>query len=680
MDNNIKSAHEELWDLYDKDLEKVKIGHSKHEKIPEDLYHLAVEIWAISSDNKMLLIKRAGLKKVHPGKWECIGGSVITGEDFINAAIRELHEEIGLVVDRNELSEICPEVRNGYIVMTYILWKDIDVPFLALNPIEVEECAWFTQKEFDVLCSENKFVPFLIRRFVKFVKPKLNKRYIDNKPASIKRLLENNKVLSTAKRGLPNAGNRADGAEFYPDLKKICDSFKIYGNKLYDIVTLFDGESNISNSIGGGSPALGKPFPTVKEAINRLLDSDALSQYPLAAGDKEARCMVKEYLLREGFSPQLTEDNIIFTVSTTQAFWHLTKLILRPYDVMLFTAPTYGLLAFIPEREGGISKFIELRKEDNWYINEKLLADRIDELNYGLECEYAGKLDYVPRVAGFLNINPHNPTGKVMSVNHIKKIEAIARTCMGKSVIVIDDILYRDLCYDRSNLPLPVAALDDYFNNTISLLGVSKSYGLAGVRAGIIVADEVIIRGIRDDLFQVMDSPPHLQASILSSVFNTSSTRVAAYNDYFNALIPEYEYRCNLMLAIIEGVLAVKVKYREEIIKDIHQYYYDAMKEKWILSGIDGVRVVEGMVPESGFFLMVDFTGLKGKSEGNFEITDDENLLYYLYHKAKIKFILGKSIAWPDENQIIGRLTYAIERNEIISVMEYLKDAIEKLE
>ncbi|MEG0994615.1 MAG: aminotransferase class I/II-fold pyridoxal phosphate-dependent enzyme, partial [Bacilli bacterium] len=85
------------------------------------------------------------------------------------------------------------------------------------------------------------------------------------------------------------------------------------------------------------------------------------------------------------------------------------------------------------------------------------------------------KLNYQPKVVAFLNMNPHNPLGKVMSVKNKDLIEKIGDICLEKGVFVIDDLIYRDLTFDQDNLALPMASYPKYFNNTISLFGLSKS-------------------------------------------------------------------------------------------------------------------------------------------------------------------------------------------------------------
>ena len=106
-------------------------------------------------------------------------------------------------------------------------------------------------------------------------------------------------------------------------------------------------------------------------------------------------------------------------------------------------------------------------------------------------------------------MNPSNPTGKVMGEKEKDLLEQIGKVCEERGVFVIDDLVYRDISYDKDNIAKPMASIKGMFRNTISLFGLSKSYGLASLRAGFIVADEIIIREVVNRIFQGMEHLIH---------------------------------------------------------------------------------------------------------------------------------------------------------------------------
>lgn len=501
-------------------------------------------------------------------------------------------------------------------------------------------------------------------------------------PSALEMFFEKEPLLRNKVRGLPNLGMRADGEPFSPEVKKIYDAFSIYGNDLYQLEN--DKIRNLNTrSLGGGSPMKTSIFPLCKEMMLDTILSDDMSEYPLAAGDEFSREEIVGYLEKEGFkNPRgLNKDNIIFTVSTTQAFNIVMKVIARPYDVILMTGPNYGLFTFTPERSVGATvEILPLSEEDDWYVNPKKLSQRIEQINEELKLKYDSLLDYTPRVVAFLNENPHNPLGKVMNNNNKNLLYQIGEVCLEKGVFVIDDIIYRDLTYDRENLSLPMASNERYFDNTITMTGLSKSFGLASLRSGMIIANEAIIRGIRNYIFQTMDSSPLLQGKALAGAFNSTELRYKKYNEYFNPIILEYKYRLELLKGMIEGLDSIDdKKIRMQVESDIRKYASSDLNLNELMEGIPNVHFVNKTIPESGFFVLLDYTSLKGKTADGRTITSEIELLKYMYEQEKIKLILGQSISYPNDKQLIGRVTTALERTDIVDHVGAMNKCLRKL-
>lgn len=71
------------------------------------LYHATIHVWFYTENQQILLQKRASTKKVFPNLWDVsVAGHIAAGEDIKNAAVREVGEEIGLNISKNELIKI----------------------------------------------------------------------------------------------------------------------------------------------------------------------------------------------------------------------------------------------------------------------------------------------------------------------------------------------------------------------------------------------------------------------------------------------------------------------------------------------------------------------------------------------------------------------------------------------
>lgn len=160
-----------------------------------------------------------------------------------------------------------------------------------------------------------------------------------NNPIEI--FLEENPDLLVKRRGLPSVGNNPINFTFSAEIEKINEGFKIYGNEIYQLDKKID-ETLPKNSLGGGSPAKFPPFPICLVYMKNSFKCFNYSEYPLASGESFYKKQVVDYLKNDGYVKKenfekITEDNIIFTVSTTQAFNLIIKTICKPRDVIIMT-------------------------------------------------------------------------------------------------------------------------------------------------------------------------------------------------------------------------------------------------------------------------------------------------------------------------------------------------------
>ena len=83
---------------------------------------------------------------------------------------------------------------------------------------------------------------------------------------------------------------------------------------------------------------------------------------------------------------------------------------------------------------------------------------------------------------------PHNPTGALLSANDFRRVMAIARE---RGIRVFSDEMYRGLEHDPKDR-LPAACEAD--GRAVSLSGMSKVYGLAGLRVGWLATKDAALR------------------------------------------------------------------------------------------------------------------------------------------------------------------------------------------
>lgn len=494
---------------------------------------------------------------------------------------------------------------------------------------------------------------------------------------SMVRMYPTNQVNRLAYGGLPHIGNALWNTWSSLDIQKAAEAYENYSLSTNLLIEGCKTPKLSKIRLGGGSPARVKPFEKSISGIKNALENKILSDYPLASGDETHKLPIIKYF-KDSYSKKIQVDNIIFTHSSTQGFTLIMEAILDYGDVVLMTAPNYGLFSFIPERVGGRVRLLQLKEADGWKINSADLKRSILNINKELQVDYDAnrskyvfrRSDHPPKVIAFVNLNPHNPLGTVYGKNEKRLLESISSICRKYGVFVIDDLAYAGLEFDRENKALPICTLSKQFDNTITLYTLSKSYGLAGLRSGMIIANQIVTSVIRDRIFQSFDSLSVLQSAAMSSSF-TSDNEL-----YFSNVANEYFLRYLFVKAMIEGLHTLDEVEKKKLFDFIKKENID-VGSKEIFKGISDVRII--IPPKSGFFLLLDLTKLKSKIYKRFSIVDDRSLLQFLYTSGNIKALTGNAFYWPKKDDLIIRVTTALEYKDLIMSFMRLKKSLQLL-
>ncbi len=200
------------------------------------------------------------------------------------------------------------------------------------------------------------------------------------------------------------------------------------------------------------------------------ITQDVIRNLPLSQGycDSKglfsARKAIMQYCQQKNFPPISVEDIIIgngvseLVVMTMQA-------LLNNGDEMLIPAPDYPLWTAAVHLSGGRAVHYRKDEQSDW-------CPDIDDIRSKITA----------KTRGIVVINPNNPTGAVYPDDLLKEIVQLARE---HDLIIFADEIYDKILYDGVEHTALASLADDVL--CISFNGLSKSYRVAGFRAGWLV-------------------------------------------------------------------------------------------------------------------------------------------------------------------------------------------------
>ena len=146
---------EEYFDVLNEKGEYIGKTETREKCHKEGLWHKAVVV-LINSKSQVLLQKRSANKKMWPNMWDITsGGHVLAGEFGFQAAIRECKEELGIELNKNDITfigsttstNIKGDIINNHFNEYYIANKEIDETKLKLQEEEVSEVRWIDKDQ-----------------------------------------------------------------------------------------------------------------------------------------------------------------------------------------------------------------------------------------------------------------------------------------------------------------------------------------------------------------------------------------------------------------------------------------------------------------------------------------------------------------------------------------------------
>lgn len=353
--------------------------------------------------------------------------------------------------------------------------------------------------------------------------------------------------------------------------------------------------------LGGGNPARIAEVEAVYARRLAEIAADAgqfgrfAASYAAPGGDLRFRATVAAALSARYGWP-LGERNVALTLGSQSAFFTLFNLL---------AGATGGgrrriLLPLTPEYIG----YADVGLTDDLLVSRPAVIEELPGGFFKYHVRFDG-LDSVPDVGAVCVSRPTNPSGNVLTLAELERLDALARA---RGVPLIVDAAY--------GLPFPGIQFTEpgtlWNDNVILCLSLSK-LGLPATRTGIVVAAEPVIEAI--------------------TAFNATA-----------ALAP-----ASTGAAIVEPLLARGEL--EALCRDVIRPYYEQRSRQavdWLQHYCAGLPLRIHR-PEGAFFLWLWFPGLPGGSAGLYGRLKARGVLVLSGHH----FFPGLGEAWTHRDECI---------------------------
>lgn len=173
----------ELLDFYNEKNEKKGVLE-RNLVHKNNLWHREITVWILNEKNEILLQRRSALKKVGANKLSLLAGHVMAGEKEIDAALRELEEEVGLKVEENNLIfldiYINKQINNNCFSYTYLLKTNKRIEDMVIQIEEVSELKYISIPELeDRLNRMDKEINFIGKPLIRYALDKIKENYLN---------------------------------------------------------------------------------------------------------------------------------------------------------------------------------------------------------------------------------------------------------------------------------------------------------------------------------------------------------------------------------------------------------------------------------------------------------------------------------------------------------------------
>ncbi len=248
-------------------------------------------------------------------------------------------------------------------------------------------------------------------------------------------------------------------------------------------------------TLGIGEPDFVTPAHIVEAGVQSI--HDGYTSYTSNAGIHELREAISTHIEKRHQLRYSPDDEVLITVGVSEALYLALKALLDPGDEVLVVEPCFVANAAIVEMAGGKPVLVPSSVDKDFQVTGEDLEAAV-----------------TPRSKVILLSYPNNPTGAVLTREHMLQVAAVAEK---HDLIVVSDEIYERLVYGVEHINF--ATLPGMFERSIVLSGMSKSYAMTGWRIGYVTAPQDFSAAMyKLHQYLIMSAPTMGQRAALEAV------------------------------------------------------------------------------------------------------------------------------------------------------------------
>ena len=152
---NRKGAYMEVVDKLNKRKEPLNKKSDRYERIDGE-YCQYVHVCIMNDKNEFLLQKRSPSKKIYPNMWSQTGGAVDSGETSLQGALREVKEELGIDLNKENMEFMLSFKRFHSFVDVWLAKQNIDLKDVVIQKEEVSDVKWVSKDAFKNMINDKE--------------------------------------------------------------------------------------------------------------------------------------------------------------------------------------------------------------------------------------------------------------------------------------------------------------------------------------------------------------------------------------------------------------------------------------------------------------------------------------------------------------------------------------------